>query len=200
MPWAAPSLYTNAAFCELERRQVRRRDPRILKIRLEDLLADGRGTMGKVLEHVGEPWDDAVLDHARHLPDRHDMPPLPWLESAARPRGAPVAEWRDMTPLQIRLVEKVSRHIMKEFGYARAELAAADEPSRAAVFFAQLRELPETLRYIAAYWRLSRFLRDPRHFDSDETKALFKRVNPPSWSRYPGFEMPIAPPARVMMQ
>jgi Sulfotransferase family len=193
MPWAASSLYANAAFCELERRQVSRRDPRILKIRLEDLLADARGTMSKVLEHVGEPWDDAVLEHAQNLPDRNDMPPFPWLESAARPRGAANADWRGMTPLQIRLVERVSRKIMQEFGYARAELAAADEPSRAAVLWAQLRELPETLRYVAVYWRLSRFLRDPRNFDSDETKVLFKRVNPPSWARYPGFEMPIAP-------
>jgi hypothetical protein len=197
MPWAASSLYANAVFCELERRQVSRRDPRILKIRLEDLLADARGTMGKVLDHVGEPWDDAVLEHAQNLPDKHDMPPFPWLESAARARGEPKAEWRQMTPLQIRLVERVSRRIMEEFGYARAELPPAEEPSRAAVFWAQLRELPETLRYMAVYWRLSRFLRDPRNFDSDETITLFKRVNPSSWSRYPGFEMPIAPAARL---
>jgi hypothetical protein len=170
-----------------------RPDARILKIRLEDLLTDARATMSKVLDHVGEPWDDAVLDHARHLPDKNDMPPFPWLESAARPRGAPAAEWRDMTPLQIRLVEHVSRKIMKEFGYERADLPPAAEPSRAAVFWAQLRELPETFRYMATYWRLARFLRDAKNFDADETQALFKRVNPPSWSRYPGFEMPIAP-------
>src|SRR5690349_12020259 len=78
MPWAAASLYANAAFCEIERRKVCRDDRRVLKIRLEDLLTDARGTMGRVLEDVGEPWNDAVLDHARNVPDKNDMPPLPW--------------------------------------------------------------------------------------------------------------------------
>lgn len=32
-------------------------------VRYEDLLADPRGTMGRVLEFLREPWDDAVLDH-----------------------------------------------------------------------------------------------------------------------------------------
>lgn len=196
MPWAAESLYTNAVFCELERRQVKTGDPRILKIRLEDLLGDARTTMGRVLEHVGEPWDDAVLDHAKNIPDKHDMPPLPWLESAARDRVAPAApagDWKGMTPLQLRMVEHVGRHIMKEFGYAPAELAADDEPSRLAVWWAELRALPSTVRYLAAYWSLSRFLQDPRNFDTEETQRRFRRVNPGAWSRYPGFEMPFAP-------
>ena len=124
------------------------------------------------------------------------MPPLPWLESAARDRAAPAApagDWKGMTPLQIRMVEHVGRHIMKEFGYAPAELAAADEPSHLAVWWAELRELPSTVRYLAAYWSLSRFLRDPRNFDTEETQRRFHRVNPGAWSRYPGFEMPFAP-------
>ena len=193
MPWAAESLYANTVFCELERRQVKKDDPRILKIRLEDLLGDARTTMGRVLEHVGEPWDEAVLDHAKNIPDKHDMPPLPWLESAARDRAAPTHDWKGMTPLQIRMVEHVGRHIMKEFGYAPAPLDAADEPSRLAVWWAELKELPSTVRYLAAYWGLSRFLHDPNNFDTEETRRRFRRVNPGSWARYPGFDMPFAP-------
>jgi hypothetical protein len=198
MPWATESLFTNAAFCELERRQVKRGDPRIIKIRLEDLLADPRATMGRVLEHVGEPWDDAVLDHARNIPDPNDMPPLPWLESAARDRSGPAARWQDLPPLDVRMVEDVGRHIMKEFGYARADLGDAREPGWLAIRWAELRALPSTLRYLAAYWRLSRRLRDPANFDTVETQALFREVNPPSWARYPGFEMPNAPPLKAL--
>jgi sulfotransferase family protein len=194
MPWAAASLYTNTVFCELERRQVSSRDARVLKVRLEDLLADPRATMGRVLEHVGEPWDEAVLDHARHLPDKHDMPPLPWLESAAHDRAPPAAEWKRLAPLQIRVVEHVARHIMKEFDYAPAQLEPSAEPGRLAVWWAEIRELPGLVRYLASYWRLSRFLYDPRNFETEASWRLFRRVNPGSWARYPGFAMPAAPP------
>jgi hypothetical protein len=87
---------------------------------------------------------------------------------------------------------------MKEFGYARADLGAAREPGWLAVRWAELRALPSTLHYLAAYWQLSRQLRDPAQFDSVETAALFRRVNPGSWARYPGFEMPIAPPLKAL--
>ena len=45
--------------------QVEPFEDRMLRVRLEDLLAAPRDTMSKVLEFVGEPWDDAVLDVLR---------------------------------------------------------------------------------------------------------------------------------------
>src|SRR5262249_31225751 len=52
MPWASANLAVNALFCDFERRKVARFRDRVLKIRLEDLLADPRATMGRVLDHV----------------------------------------------------------------------------------------------------------------------------------------------------
>jgi hypothetical protein len=192
MPWASPSLWANAVFCKLESDVVAKYRGRFLQIRLEDLLADPRATMGRVLEHVGEPWDDAVLDHARNIPDKHDMPPLPWLESAARERGTPEAKWTSLSPLQIRVIERAARKVMREAGYEPARLA--EEPSRLAVWWAALREIPEMLRTLGILMRIARLGSDPRNFESAESRALWRRLNPPSWAHYPGFEIPDAPP------
>jgi hypothetical protein len=195
MPWACASVTANAAFCELERRSVAKFEKRMLRVKLEDLLSDARTTMGRVLDFVGEPWDDAVLDHARNAPNHDDMPPLPWLEGAAKERGAPRARWEKMPGVQIRAVERVARGLMKEMGYSPAELA--EEPSSLAVLWARLRELPETARHLGVYWRMSRLLRDAENFDTPEVLRLFARVNPEAWSHYPGFELPLPPPLPV---
>ena len=191
MPWACGSLYANALFCELERKQVAPYRDRILQIRLEDLLASPRATMGRVLEFVGEPWNDAVLDHARHAPDRSDMPPLPWLESATRGLSAPASPWAELTPIETRMIERVTRRLMTESDYQPARLER--EPSRRAVLWARLRQIPEIVRCAAAYWEVAKYIRDPRCFDTQRVIDLMHRVNPGSWARYPGFELPFAP-------
>jgi len=192
MPWACASLYANARFCATELRQVEPFRDRILQIRLEDLLGDARATMGRVLDHVGEPWDDAVLDHPRHIPDPNDMPPLPWLESAARERGAASASWRSLPPTQIRVIERAARRVMDEVGYQPAAFEGA--PGAIATWWAGVRQLPTWLSFLGAYLRLGMWLRDPRHFDDARTNDFWRRINPGAWAHYPGFEIP-PPPA-----
>jgi len=191
MPWASGSLYADAVTCEIERRQVEPFRDRILSIRLEDLLATPRETMGRVLDYVGEEWDDAVLDHAQRAPDSDDMPPFPWLESAAKERRAPVPRWLSLPPAQIRMIEQINRQTMRDFGYEPAKLAK--EPSRWSVLWASLREVPEALRCLRVYLRLARMMRDASSFDAAESVDLFRQVNPGSWAHYPGFEMPVPP-------
>jgi hypothetical protein len=193
MPWGSRSRWWNAAYCELEWREVQKWRDRMLHIRLEDLLADPRQTMGRVLDYVGEPWDDAVLDHPRHIPDRKDMPPLPWLESAAQAPGAPAAQWETMSPLDIRLVESVARRLMKEAGYEPARVAR--EPRRTALWWESVKQIPETLSYLGTWWHLTRQMRDPRNFDTEKTNALMHRLNPRSWAHFPGFDRLPKPPA-----
>ncbi len=193
MPWASASLYANAAFLEIERVQVKPWRDRLLDVRLEDLLEDPRTSMARVLEFVGEPWDDAVLDHPAHLPDEADMPPLPWLQGARRPLGRPTARWESsMPPAHIRLIEWLNRHWLPAYGYERAKLDA--EPGRLRVLWELLRSLPEAARFAWVYARLGWLYRDPAQFESDRAKALFHRLNPGSWARYEGFdEMPPPP-------
>jgi O-methyltransferase involved in polyketide biosynthesis len=193
MPWAAPTLLPNAYYCDLDRRWVAPYRDRVLQIRLEDLLAEPRATMARVLEHVGEPWDDAVLDHTSHLPAGTLMPPHPWLESAGRERRAGAARLDAMTPAALRLVERIAGGVMTDFGYDRAPLDR--EPGRLAVLGEALREIPATLRAFSLFGKMRPLMRDPSQFDQPTIPALLREMNPRAWARYPGFVWPVPPRA-----
>jgi hypothetical protein len=194
MPWAAPSVYTNAIYCELDWRSIKKFDKRVMVVRLEDLIREPKPTMERILAHVGEPWDDAVLDHARNLPDTHDMPPYPWLESAtSAPTAPPMPKWNTLTPLEIRMIEDIAKRSMKEAGYERAKLDLPREPGKMDILWAGTREIPSLLQTMYLYWRMGRMVRDVRNFENPALLELFKRVNPAAWARYPGFEMPLPP-------
>ncbi len=196
MPWACKSLYANAIYCEMDRVQVQKFRGRVLRVRLEDLLDDARGTMGRVLEFAGEPWDEAVLDHARHAP-RGDMPPLGWLESSTGSRrGADAGrQWAALQPATLRMVERVARGTMTESGYAKAELE--HEPSRLEVLWEQVRQVPEMLRFLGVWYGIYRRMRDPLFTDTETFDGLFRRINPGAWSRYPELAERLPKPPRL---
>jgi hypothetical protein len=199
MPFASASPLANAIMLKDEQRRAEPFGDRMLTIRLEDLLSEGRTTMGKVLDFVGEPWDDRVLDHANHLPDDNDMPPHPWLESSAKERAAPQARWTSYPPALIRLIERITRARMEAGGYAPAALDP--EPSGLAILRERLRHTRETIRFILTVTRLSLRLGKPENYDTAETNAIFQKLNPGSWERYPslgGQLMPEPPPRRAL--
>lgn len=192
MPWASRTVSGGTLICESERRDTEDYADRILQIRLEDLTADPRAVMGRVLDHVGEPWDDAVLDHASHGPGIEDMPPVPWFAGASKPIVArPPPTWRDHDPVRVRMIERLNRKSMAQFDYRRAELER--EPSGAVILWRWLAELPrfvyDALLFVYLAWR-SREGSD----ESDAGKALFKKLNPPAWEAYPGLVIPDPPP------
>ena len=192
MPWASSSDFANAAMYETGRKRVAPFRDRILQIRLEDLLGEPRSTMERVLGFVGEPWDEAVLDHARHLPAADGVLPVPWLESAGRSRAGPGARWQDMPPVRIRLIETLCRKSLAAYGYAPATLPS--EPGRLRVLWTALASIPEAVRFAFLGARLILRCRDPDCFYDATSKRLFARLNPAAWSHYPGFEMPDPPP------
>jgi hypothetical protein len=191
MPWASASLMVNANYMRTEHRQVAKFRNRILGVKLEDLLAEPRATMARILEFCGEPWDDAVLDHAHNLPAKDDVPPYPWLSSAATERVASAPPWSKLTPVETRMVEFIARDVMHAHGYAPAPLER--EPSRLAVHWAGIREIPAYLRLLAIWaptlWRARRV----ENID-DCWQGFLRRMNPGAWSQYPGFELPPIPP------
>jgi hypothetical protein len=191
MPFASSSVLACAMMLRSEHEKAAPFADRMLTIRLEDLLADGRAVMGKVLEFVGEPWDDAVLDHANHLPDANDMPPHPWLESSAKERTAPQAKWLSLSPAQIRLIERITAERMAAGGYPPAALDR--EPGALEVLWARLREVPETVRFGWVGLRIGIKLRKPSNYDSEVVDGLFRLLNPPSWARYPSLKGQIKP-------
>jgi hypothetical protein len=196
MPWASGTVAVNARFCDVERSKVAPYADRILEVRLEDLLSEARPVMARVLDFVGEAWDDAVLDHTAHRADAHDMPPVPWFESAGRSLGRPETAWPDLAPAQVRLIEKRNRRTMEALGYPAAELPV--EPSRLAVMGVELRETPDIVRFWAAAATLANRLRRDPVYDDPATDAVFRRLNPGAWSRYPGLVMPTPPPPRLL--
>jgi hypothetical protein len=197
MPWSSPSVLVNALYLADERRQVDRFRGRLLEIRLEDLLAEPRSTMGRVLEHVGEDWDDAVLDHSRNLVDRDDLPPMPWHESATQERFSGASSRATLHAIDIRVVETIAHQAMKEGGYARATME--NEPPRLAVAWSIVRELPALLRWMLFGVRCAFMMRrDPQCFDDASTLPFLHSLNPDAWTNYPGFEMPVAPPPPLL--
>ena len=193
MPWSCANLHANARFCDYEVRKIAEHGDRVLQIRLEDLLAEPRATMEAVLDHVGEPWSDDVLDHVRCAPDRTDMPPLPWFESSMAAARTPSREaWRELSPADIRTIERAAPHVMAAAGYEPAALPA--EPNRLSLWWQRVRAFSETTRYLLAYARCAWLARDPRNFDSPPLDRAFRQINPASWAHYPALALPETPP------
>lgn len=190
MPWSSGTALFGAWVNEIERRQVEAFRDRMLQVRLEDLLDDPRKVMGAVLDFVGEPWDDRVLDHATHGPGPDDPPPFPWFRAASEARAAKaVAPWAEWDAATLRMVERVSRGAMVDGGYAPATLDR--EPTTSSVARAYLREAPRVARDVAVMGRLVR-----AGLETPAQKALFRTLNPDAWTRMPGFVMPDPPPLR----
>jgi hypothetical protein len=190
MPWASGTLSGGVFMCATENDQVEPYADRILQIRMEDLVADPRKLMEQVLAFVDEPWDEQVMHHDVHAP--RDLPPVPWFANAAKPieaRGTP--SWRSWGAVEIRLTERLLRQCLEPLGYARAELE--QEPSSLGVLWRWLAELPRLMWDIVIVARIGLRMRDGVAFDAPGERALFRSLNPGSWDRWPGFEMPAAP-------
>jgi hypothetical protein len=198
MPWSTGSVLANSLFCRLQQALVAPFLDRILEVRLEDLAGDPRATMQTVLRFVGEPWDEAVLDHVRHA-RRDDVAPLPWFAAAtgeAPSLAASEGGWRTaLSPASIRLVERVNRAAMARYGYAAAILEA--EPDAGDVARAGVGEAPEIARTAArvmAYRRRCvRHMRGVERFDPQEALEASLGFNPDAWRFYPGLRVPRVP-------
>jgi hypothetical protein len=192
MPWAPGSMILNNRYCRQIIRETRPFLDRIFEIRLEDLLGDAREVMRGVLEFVGEPWDDRVLDHTNHAP-LEDTPPFPWLLTATKKRdAAPRTDWIDAIPPEwIRQIEHRNRIYFEKYGYERAELA--ENPSRLARFAAILRDIPETHRFLRRFIPLIYKLTRTNPPTAEVAQNLLLQLNPRAWSHYPDFTMPGRP-------
>jgi len=193
MPWGSRSDVANCLAYEAVSRNMDLFKDYVLQVRLEDLLADPKTEMGRVLDYVGEPWDDAVLDHAAHLPVDDDMPPTPWLSQAAESVQRPEKPWARISSGRLRLIENMTKRSSDAYGYTRE--ASGSPLARIGAFLTLLGSSGETRRYLKAIRRWVEADRDPAHWaDLDGYLTLFKEVNPDYWKRNPGFDMPKPPP------
>ncbi len=192
MVWGSQSDLANCIAYERSRIKVDKFKDRVLFVKLEDLRLKPETEMRRVLEFVGEPWDDAVLHHAVNNPAPGDMPPVPWLRSAAEPLVSAEVRLPNMTPRRVRLIETVCRSSMKRFGYERSKFE--DSPGIANVAGLFLSDLPQAVLYLSRVTRLFGRLKDPKSW---RTHAIYIRMydglNPRWWRNNADIQIPTPP-------
>ncbi|HHO54645.1 MAG TPA: sulfotransferase [Deltaproteobacteria bacterium] len=188
MPWAPGSLTACAAMVELERRQAARFKDRILEVHLSELIEQPEETMRRILEHVGEPFCEEVLDHPRHAPD--DLPPVPWFQAAARSAGRAAAPRRALDPVEIRVIEALSHRSLEALGLTPWPLPR--EPPWLTVRLRWLADLPRCLGAALIGLRLAWASRTGAA-EGSRAGALLRRLNPGAWADAPELEIPDPP-------
>ncbi|MCX4243426.1 sulfotransferase family protein [Paraliomyxa miuraensis] len=107
------------------------RDPLALDLRYEDLVRDPEAVVRRVLEHVGEPYDDTLL--ARALAEPGQLGFGDWKTyGRAAIDGSSVDRWRTLpSPTASRLAE-VCNPMLVRLGYEPVEIdqAPSDEDAR----------------------------------------------------------------------
>ncbi|WOH63655.1 sulfotransferase [Bradyrhizobium sp. BWA-3-5] len=93
---------------------------RYLEVRYEDLVSSPRSTLTQILDHLGLPWDEAVLRHAEH---EHALFERPYGHPAAESAGKPLHPGRlgrynqDLTRAQIAEFERIAGGELARLGY-----------------------------------------------------------------------------------
>jgi hypothetical protein len=194
MPWAPESILLNSLFCRLQLYQIQPYLDRIFEVRLEDLVSEPRTTMRSILNFVGEPWDESVLDHVQHA-SRADVAPLPWFNTATQEALSPVTNTaRDgsLSPAALRLLEGINHAGMMRYGYEAVKLD--QEPPLLELVRLVLRELPHIGRVARKLWwyhgRLKRHMKGLERFVPEEAFSASLSLNPEAWRFYPGFLVP----------
>jgi hypothetical protein len=106
----------------------------VLRRKLEGLLQDPEPERRKVLQHIGEDWDPAMLEHEKG--DYSADPRLPWLTTAEKP----LTPWREpsvtLQAKEVRMIERINPPELdgyprwtepegvREFGYFASQLGA----------------------------------------------------------------------------
>lgn len=123
MPFGAPSQV--GALLDGARREARARsavaaDPRLLTVRLEDLVADPARELGRVCESLGEPFDEWMLDTTE--PAAAVVGEVAWKARAGGPIEADAADaWRSrMDPGVARLAALYCARELDRDGYPGA--------------------------------------------------------------------------------
>lgn len=199
MPFGTSSDYINSLLCKLQFDHVEKYLDRVFEVRLEDLAADPRTAMQRILQFVGEPWDDAVLDHVS-MSAKDDVPPLPWFVGATREQPSKETSgggWRSqLSPAWIRIVERMNEKSMRRYGYEPARLER--EPSFLDGARALLGDVRGLVRAGLGLWSFKRKLdghfRGGMRLDPQAGLEANLHLNPDAWRHYPAFQLPAVPP------
>jgi hypothetical protein len=193
-PWGTSSYMVASWFYGKVVKHTRPYASSLHEVRLEDLLAEPEREMRRILEFVGEEWDEAVLDHTSHAP-LDDVPPMPWFLPATKKRTKTRPD--DSVPLPpawVRMVEDENAWAIECFGYGIQELER--EPGRWAIRAAYARDLLRALSYGLRFGPgIRKYVR--RSMSAKEAQRFFFNVNPRAWKLYPGYTLPDPPDWRT---
>lgn len=192
MPWGSSNDLVNCVINERVRLALNKYRDKILIVRLEDLQARPRQEMQKVLDFVGEPWDEAVLDHPNHDPDPGRLPEVPWFKVASAPVRQPEEAWQKMDPKRVALIETLCRGSMRQYDYSPAPIP---KPGLASLLPSVISELPEALRYTATTAQVASHMAKPKNWDwyDERSRAILRKLNPRFWEQNPDLVLPEAP-------
>ena len=169
MPWGSGSVAVDAVLVQHTVSHLRD-DERLMRVRLEDLLADPEAQLRAVLAFVSAPWDDRVLDPAAHA-DFSGDPRLPWLTTAEASLSPLQARAVALSPGEVGLVERICPP--EPLGYGRW-----DRPASAWHWPAGLAGLGRTARFLWAVRRAAMPSADPARLDAQDQLRWLLSLNP----------------------
>jgi hypothetical protein len=203
MPWASSSLLLNALYTRASVHGVLscRADPRVLSLRLEDLLADPDVSLRRLLRHLQLPATDEIVRAMLRPAEAAPKPkpaPVPWLaegfgplrpasgEAAARPTSQ-LPAWAEA------LVELLCARHMEAFGYAPRPRAAAALCRPAAVARCALELARAAVAALGACLVVALALADratgvPAERRAERQLRRWLNLNPDAWRHWPGWD------------
>jgi hypothetical protein len=95
-------------------------DPRVHTVKYEDLVSEPRATVARMLEFLGEPWDERVLAHSQAESRYRDATTFPQNPEALKPIEAKsMRRWkRDMSAEDRAIFKQIAGSLLVETGYA----------------------------------------------------------------------------------
>lgn len=196
MPFGTASPFVNALLCHFQVSHIQPFLDSILEVRLEDLSREPRQTMETILRFVGEPWDDAVLDHIKNA-QTDDLPPSPWFVGATKrtPNQREGQAREDLSPTWVRIIEWLNRHTMERYGYKQR--VCEKEPSVWQCVLTLLADIPAQLRslfrLLSINRRMVQHLKGRKRFDPQTAQEANLMLNPQAWRHYPQIDIPEVP-------
>ena len=169
MPWGSGSVAVDAVLVQHAVSHLRD-DPRLMRLRLEDLLDAPEDRLRDVLDFVAAPWDDRVLDPPTHA-DFSGDPRLPWLTTAESRLAPAQARSVPLSPGEVGLVERICPP--EPLGYARWE-----RPAAAWHWPAGLAGLGRTVRFLWAVRKGALPSADPAQLDAHDQLRWLLSLNP----------------------
>ena len=106
---------------DIERSRAWWSDPRFLTVRYEELLREPRPVLEKLMDFIGEPWDDRLLEHAGTGSPFRNVATFAQNPEALGPMNTrALSRWeRDLDAKDRRIFKRIAGPLLIELGYAR---------------------------------------------------------------------------------